>query len=103
MFIFAIEFAIEFLNKIIMEVDQKAKCTELLSLVIDGQATQEQRKDLDYHLQNCEECREEYLFSKKIKDSLKQKLQPLKSPSDLANSIQTEILNQEQLQNEQKR
>ncbi|SMG50442.1 anti-sigma factor, TIGR02949 family [Marivirga sericea] len=74
-----------------MEVEQKQACTELLELVIDGQATQKQHDELMGHLEKCEECREEYLLSKSIKDSLKNHIKPSTSPTGLANSIQNKI------------
>jgi anti-sigma factor (TIGR02949 family) len=78
-------------NKQTMEVEQNQACTELLELVIDGQATQKQHQELMGHLEKCEECREEYLLSKSIKDSLKNHIKPNNSPTGLANSIQNKI------------
>ncbi|WP_375579195.1 hypothetical protein ABWH96_19680 [Marivirga tractuosa] len=74
-----------------MEVEQNQACTELLELVIDGQATQEQHQKLMGHLEKCEYCREEYLLSKSIQESLKNHIKPNHTPSGLANSIQTKI------------
>lgn len=79
------------MNKQTMEVEQKQACTELLQLVIDGQATPEQHQTLMQHLEKCEDCREEYLISKTIKDSLKNHIKPNNSPTGLANSIQSKI------------
>lgn len=78
-------------NKLTMEVEQERACTELLQLVIDGQASPEQHQELMKHLENCEGCREEYLLSKSITDSLKNHIKPSHSPSGLANSIQNKI------------
>ena len=74
-----------------MEVEQKQKCTELLQLVIDGQANEDQNKDLMSHLEECEHCREEYLLSKSIKESLKSNVKNTATPKGLANSIQSII------------
>jgi len=74
-----------------MEVEHKQACTELLELVIDGQATQEQYQELMGHLKRCEECREEYLLSKSIIDSLQSHVKPNHSPSGLAQAIQHKI------------
>lgn len=74
-----------------MEVEQNQACTELLLLVIDGQATEEQHQELMRHLEECESCREEYLLSKTIKDSLKNHIKTNGTPKDLANSIQNKI------------
>jgi anti-sigma factor (TIGR02949 family) len=79
------------MNKQNMEVEQKQACTELLQLVIDGQATPEQHQELEFHLERCEDCREEYLFSKSIKDSLRSHIKPNNSPTGLANIIQNKI------------
>lgn len=75
-----------------MEVEQKQACTELLQIVIDGQASEEQHQELMDHLENCEACREEYLLSKTIKDKLKTGIKAAASPVGLANSIQNKIL-----------
>jgi anti-sigma factor (TIGR02949 family) len=79
------------MNKQTMEVEQKQACTELLQLVIDGQATPEQHQELMQHLERCEDCREEYLLSKTIKDSLKNHIKSNNSPTGLAISIQNKI------------
>ncbi|WKV13800.1 zf-HC2 domain-containing protein [Marivirga harenae] len=79
------------MNKQTMEVEQNQACTELLQLVIDGQATAEQHQELMKHLERCEECREEYLLSKSITDSLKNHIKPNYSPNGLANTIQSKI------------
>jgi len=79
------------IKKQTMEVEQNQVCTELLQLVIDGQATQEQHQELMQHLEKCESCREEYLLSKTIKDSLKSHVKVNSSPTGLANSIQSKI------------
>jgi len=74
-----------------MEVEQNQVCTELLQVVIDGQSTEEQHQELMQHLEKCENCREEYLLSKTIKDSLKSHVKPNTTPSDLATAIQNKI------------
>jgi predicted anti-sigma-YlaC factor YlaD len=74
-----------------MEVEQNQACSDLLQIVIDGQATDLQQQELMQHLEECESCREEYLLSKSIKDSLKIHLKPNYTPSGLANSIQSKI------------
>ncbi|MGM0579331.1 MAG: anti-sigma factor family protein [Bacteroidota bacterium] len=79
------------MNDQTMEVEQNQACTELLQLVIDGQATQEQHQELMKHLEECENCRKEYLLSKTIKDSLQNHVKVNSTPKDLANSIQNKI------------
>jgi anti-sigma factor (TIGR02949 family) len=74
-----------------MKVEQNQACTELLQLVIDGQATEEQHQELMQHLEKCENCRKEYLLSKTIKDSLKNHVKANGTPSGLVNSIQNKI------------
>lgn len=74
-----------------MEVEQNQACTELLQLVIDGQATKEQHQELMHHLEECESCREEYLLSKTIKDSLRNNIKANQTPKGLVNSIQNKI------------
>lgn len=74
-----------------MEVEQNQACTDLLQLVIDGQATEEQNQNLMKHLEECESCREEYLLSKTIVDSLKNHMKATGTPKDLINSIQNKI------------
>ncbi|HET8859515.1 anti-sigma factor [Marivirga sp.] len=80
------------MNDQTMEVEQNQACTELLQLVIDGQATQKQQQELKQHLEECENCREEYLLSKSITESIKNHIKPNQSPNGLANTIQSKIL-----------
>ncbi|MBK6267191.1 zf-HC2 domain-containing protein [Marivirga sp. S37H4] len=75
-----------------MEVEDKQKCFELLQLVIDGQATQQQTLELEQHLSDCENCRAEFELSQSIKEGLKSRLKRPSVPSELATSIQSKVL-----------
>jgi len=74
-----------------MESEKNLKCMELLSLVIDGQATLAQEKELMQHVAKCVECRNEFELSSSIKDNLKNRLQKVNSPRDLSSSITAKI------------
>lgn len=75
-----------------MEVEKKQQCSELLQLVIDGQATQQQKHELDQHLPKCECCRSEFELSLSIKEGLKSRLKKPNLPTELATSIQSKVL-----------
>lgn len=75
-----------------MEVEKKQQCSELLQLVIDGQANEQQRHELDEHLPNCECCRNEFELSLSIKEGLKSRLKKPNLPSELATAIQSKVL-----------
>lgn len=75
-----------------MEVEQQSSCTELLNLVIDGQANEAQQLELTQHLDLCEDCKKEYLLSRSIQHSLKSNIKFNSSPSDLIDNIQSKLL-----------
>ncbi len=75
-----------------MEVDDKNKCVELLQLVIDGQATEQQEAELEQHIVACKSCKSEFELSQTIKDNLKSRLKRPNIPSELATSIQSKVL-----------
>ena len=75
-----------------MEVEQQGSCTELLDLVIDGQANQTQELELTQHLALCEDCKKEYLISRSIQESLKNNVKFNATPTDLVDNIQSKLL-----------
>ncbi len=75
-----------------MEVDDKNTCVELLQLVIDGQATEQQEAELEQHIVECKSCKSEFELSQTIKDNLKSRLKRPNIPSELATSIQSKVL-----------
>jgi predicted anti-sigma-YlaC factor YlaD len=74
-----------------MIAEENLNCSELLNLVIDGQATKEQEVVLMEHVQKCKQCKEEFELNTSITSSLKSRLQKINTPKDLSASIQSKI------------
>ena len=74
-----------------MIAENDLKCSELLNLVIDGQATEEQEVELMHHVSTCDKCRQEFELNKSITASLKTRLKKISVPKDLSASIESKI------------
>ncbi len=75
-----------------MTTEENLKCSELLTLVIDGQATKEQEKELMMHVTKCAKCKEEFELKTSIITSLRTRLHKLNSPRELSSSIHSKIV-----------
>lgn len=67
------------------------KCLEILYLMLDNEATNEQENYLNSHLDHCLVCFEQYEVEKQIRQLLKTKLTNQAVPADLAQSIRNKI------------
>lgn len=69
------------------------RCLELLELVADGEASPEEEKHFNDHINECLPCFETYNLEKSIKEMLQTKLDKKQVPEDLINSIKQKIRN----------
>lgn len=72
------------------ECPQKEKCLEILNLVMDGEATDEQCDFIHTHIKECVPCNEIYEVENAIKAQLQQNCTG-QAPDDLVASIKTKI------------
>lgn len=68
------------------------KCYEILKLIVDNQASDEQQKYFSEHAENCLHCLREYNLEREIKQMLRQQSDRQEVPSDLIDTIRTAIL-----------
>jgi mycothiol system anti-sigma-R factor len=69
----------------------KRTCLEILNLVLDEEATPEQREYFKQHLENCLPYYEIYQLDKTLKDRIKKSCCGKDVPHDLIESIKTKI------------
>ena len=67
------------------------ECLELLELILDNEATSEQKEYFANHVDNCKDCYEYYNLELTIKKLLKEKIGSQPVPSDLIDSINTKV------------
>ncbi len=67
------------------------KCLEILHLMLDNEATDDQEQYLNSHIEACMYCFEQYEVEKQIRELLKVKLANQTVPSGLAQSIRTKV------------
>ncbi|WP_421875694.1 anti-sigma factor [Marinoscillum sp.] len=67
------------------------KCLEILHLMLDNEASDDQEQYLHAHIENCMFCFEQYEVEKQIRELLKTKLANQVVPSGLAQSIRTKV------------
>lgn len=71
--------------------DHCKECLEILQLVADGEANEEQRAYFHNHILECEHCMECYDTEKYMKDCIKQKIAKMKVPLDVLPIIESII------------
>lgn len=67
------------------------KCLEILYLMLDNEASEDEEQYLNKHIENCMVCFEQYEVEKQIRELLKTKLAHQKVPSDLAQTIRNKV------------
>lgn len=70
------------------------ECLKILNLVLDEEATDEQRAYFEKHLENCMPYYEIYCVDRKIKELIKKNCCDKEVPQDLVDSIREKILQQ---------
>jgi mycothiol system anti-sigma-R factor len=68
-----------------------AKCKEMLQLIIDGEATEEQRLYFKEHMDECLPCFKGYELDAALKEVLKSKCCGGHAPHDLVDQIKSKI------------
>lgn len=64
---------------------------EILHLMLDNEATEEQKQYVNKHIDSCMICFEQYEVEKQIRDLIKSKIANQPVPSDLINQIRSKI------------
>lgn len=68
-------------------------CLKLLELVTDGEASPEEEKHFNDHINECLPCFESFNLEKSIKEMLQTRLDKKQVPDDLIKSIKQKIRN----------
>jgi anti-sigma factor (TIGR02949 family) len=70
----------------------KGNCLEMLRLILDGEASEEEKKDfIDKHLETCMPCYKTYHLEMAIRDLLKSKCGKHEAPAELIENIKRMI------------
>jgi len=72
------------------DCNDKRNCLEMLQLILDGEATPEQKATFKSHIDDCMPCFQHYHFDQAIKELLKLKCTS-QAPTDLIESIKNKI------------
>ena len=70
---------------------EKQKCLEILNLVLDNEATEDQKEYFRNHIKECMPCNEGYSVEKSIRELLQSKCANKEVPADLVDSIKMKI------------
>ena len=71
-------------------------CLELLYLVLDEEATEEQKSNFKEHIRECMPCYKSYNLDMKIKELIKQKCCGKHVTQEFIDSVKTRVLEQTQ-------
>ena len=72
------------------DCSDKRNCLEMLQLILDGEASPEQKSNFKLHIDECMPCFQHYHFDQKIKELLKLKCNS-EAPADLIELIKSKI------------
>ena len=70
---------------------KKTTCMEMLQIILDDQATPEQREYFKLHMDQCMPCFKSYQLDMAIKELLKTKCCGGEAPKDLVHQIKNQI------------
>lgn len=70
---------------------KKHTCMEMLQLILDGDATAEQRDQFKAHMDECMPCYKSYQLDVTLRELLKTKCSGNGAPSELVEKIKTQI------------
>lgn len=73
------------------ECAERNKCLDILNIVLDGEATDEQKDYLKSHIDLCLPCLNDYKLEKTIKELLQTKCSKVDVPSGLAETIKNKL------------
>ena len=77
-------------NNMKKNCSNQRECLEMLQLILDGEATPEQKANFKSHVEECMPCFQHYHFDQAIKELLKLKCTH-DAPTDLITSIKNKI------------
>ncbi len=77
-------------NNMKKNCSNQRECLEMLQLILDGEATPEQKANFKSHVDECMPCFQHYHFDQAIKELLKLKCTH-DAPTDLITSIKNKI------------
>ena len=69
------------------------ECLRLLELILDDEATEKEKESFTKHIENCKSCYEHYNLELTIRKVIKEKIESQPVPTDLVNSIKTQVRN----------
>ena len=78
------------MNNMKKNCSNQRECLEMLQLILDGEATPEQKANFKSHVDECMPCFQHYHFDQAIKELLKVKCSH-EAPTDLIASIKSKI------------
>ena len=79
-------------SKMKKECETQRQCMEMLQLIVDGEATAEQKDHfLKHHLQECLPCYKNYHLEVAIRDLLKSKCAG-EAPQELVDNIKAKVI-----------
>ncbi|HRI78566.1 MAG TPA: mycothiol system anti-sigma-R factor [Cyclobacteriaceae bacterium] len=78
-------------NPFVAATGKKPTCMEMLQLILDGEATTEQRSYFKEHMDHCMPCFKSYELDMAIKELLKNKCCGNGAPDDLISQIKNQI------------
>ncbi len=70
---------------------ESKKCIEMLQIILDGEASEEEQQYFLNHVEECAPCYQYYNLEKTIRLVLKQKIEKKPIPEDLIESIKAKI------------
>lgn len=70
---------------------ENSECMKLLQLMLDGEASEEEAKIFNDHIEKCMPCYEYYNLEKTIKEIIQTKIERKAVPGDLVDSIKSKI------------
>ena len=73
------------------ECPETEKCMEILYLLLDNEASDEEAAFLNHHIEKCMQCFERFEVEKEIRLLLKTKLRSQQVPADLAETIRSQV------------
>lgn len=73
------------------EKDKQSKCIEMLNLVLDHEASDEQMADFEKHMESCMPCYENYQLDTVIKQLIKKTCCGKKVPQDMVEAIRSKV------------
>ena len=73
--------------------DCSKDCSQLLQLILDGQATPEQATQFQTHICSCQQCEDKYKIDTAIKEAVKKNCGCQQAPDELRATIQGVLKN----------